>query len=70
MLSDTTAQNGGSCRVTYEGIFIKKSTGRAKSNGEELSAVNDISASKTKSESLKVRKIDMLYRFFCNCNGK
>ena len=53
-----------------EGIFIKKSTGRAKSNGEELPAVNDISASQTKSESLKVRKIDMLYRFYCNCNGK
>ena len=46
---------------TDNGIFIEKGTGRAKTNGKELSAATNISASKTKSESLKVRKIGVLH---------
>ena len=38
-------------------MFIEKGTGRAKTNGKELSVVTSISASKTKNQSLKVRKI-------------
>ena len=43
------------------GMFIEKSTGRAKTNGKKLSAVTNISANKTKNESLKVRKIGILH---------
>ena len=45
---------------TDNGMFIEKGTCRAKTNGKELSAMNNISASKAKSESLKVRKIGIL----------
>ena len=42
---------------TDNGMFIEKGTGRVKTNGKELSVVTNISASKTKNQSLKVRKI-------------
>ena len=45
---------------TDNGMFIEKGTGRAKTSGKELCGVTNISASKTKNESLKVRKIGIL----------